>query len=176
MSLWRSQGGKILHVSWERWMHVLPRGERQLRQAGWLLTGTGNRSILTPHTVIWDLGSHKHMLNDSIYSLCHHHFYSFFSKDFGHMCLQCFHPYWYVYVTGERLTSYHFSLVWKMAFFFFFRKKTVLKFGKFPDSSILFAMFPDSHLSRSIYKAFIASLSPLFFTLLCGRILEHFSK
>lgn len=157
MSLWRPEGGKILHVSTERWMHALPRGESQLRQAGCLLTGTGNRSILTPRTVIWDLGSHKYMLNDSIYSLCHHLFLSF-SNDFDHMCLQCFHPYWYVHVMGERLTTYHFSLVWEILL----RKKKVLKFRNSLDSSSLFVTFPDLHLFRSIYRRFTGSLSSLF--------------
>ena len=58
-------------------MHELPRGERHLSQSGCLFMGKGRRSILPPHTVIWEPDSHKHMLNDSIYSLCHYLFLSF---------------------------------------------------------------------------------------------------
>lgn len=73
-SLSRDPGEESPKCSPESRRQKLPRGERQTSQSVCLFTENGSRSILPPRTVIWEPGSHKHMLNDSIYSPRHYLF------------------------------------------------------------------------------------------------------
>lgn len=85
----------VLQKAEEEKKNVAQRKERQTSQSVCLFTENGSRNILPLCTVIWEAGSHKHMLNDSIHSLRHYLFISASHSLFSLMDLpictpQCF--------------------------------------------------------------------------------------